>query len=213
MEAIETIDIRADFNIGRLHVTQLLKWIISSNTVHAKKILNVERAKASGRSKLLNLTMSASSPGLNLQEIDTEQIQQILRTSLAVAAYAVREPPEREFFYSLFRVGKRSVALIDMVQFLHMVLSMTRRGFVATLDIKTSSVFEIYLFFHSIAIAEKAIQAKALKDSHSFLTKTLFGYTTPKILKSWTAPAEATNLVPLAKLVSPYTLFDSEKKR
>lgn len=44
-------------------------------------------AKISACSKHLKITLFASIPDLNRQEIDTEQIRQVLRASFAVATY------------------------------------------------------------------------------------------------------------------------------
>lgn len=81
-----------------------------------------------------------------------------------------------DFFCPLFYDGKSSLALIDGAQFLQTFLSTRRRGFLATLNITTSSVFEVQIFFHSIAMLKTAIQVKALKCSHSYTTETLLSY-------------------------------------
>lgn len=50
---IETTDIPAHINIGRLYVKRLLKWIMFSNAVPAKKIANMISAMASAHLKPL----------------------------------------------------------------------------------------------------------------------------------------------------------------
>lgn len=59
-------------------------------------------------------------------------------------------------------------------------------------------------------MSEKAIQAKDLNFTRSYSLGTLLDYTVQRTLKAWMALAEAANLAPLAKLVSPYISFDSE---
>lgn len=90
----------------------------------------------------------------------------------------------REFFSTLFRIGKSFVALINEDQHLQLVLKSTRRGSIARLDITTPSIVEVRMVFHSKAVVEKAIQAKTLKSSRSYSTGKLLGNTMKKISKT-----------------------------
>lgn len=69
------------------------------------------------------------------------------------------------------------------------------------------------MFFHSIAMVANSLQAKAMKRSSSYYTEKLLGLTVQKMLKAWTASAEAANLAALAKLVFPYILINLHTKR
>lgn len=69
------------------------------------------------------------------------------------------------------------------------------------------------MFFHNMAMVENDIQVKALKYSRSYFMWSLLMYTVQKLLIACTALAEAANLAPLKKLVSPSILFDLEKKQ
>lgn len=114
-KAIKTMGFCAHFNIRRLHVKQFLAWTISSNAALVKKIANKMRAKASAPSKPLNLTIVASFPVPNLQQMGTVQVWQVLRASLAVATYVVKNRHVHKFFYTFFCVEQSSVVLINDV--------------------------------------------------------------------------------------------------
>lgn len=74
VEAIETTDVSAHFNIGRLHVKQFLKWLMSSDTSLAKKIADVKRVTVNARLKPPKLTIFTSFSDPNLQGIGKEQV-------------------------------------------------------------------------------------------------------------------------------------------
>lgn len=73
---------------------------------------DVVRAKESARSKPLKLTVFASFLNPDIEMIGTEQARQILRESLVIATFAMRNLGVREFFYTLFLAGQSSVAVI-----------------------------------------------------------------------------------------------------
>lgn len=104
------------------------------------------------------------------------------------------------------------MGLINESRILRTVLNSGRRGAVATSENKTPFFVEVQIFFHSIAMVMKAIQAKSLKFSRSYWTGTLIGHTVQKISKARTAPAEDANLALLANLATFYILFDFGKK-
>lgn len=78
-----------------------------------------------------------------------------------------------ELLYTFIRAEQSSSALINGALLLQKVLNTARRGHVAMLDIATASVHKVYIFFHSIAMVEKAIHAKTFKFSPSYSTGTL----------------------------------------
>lgn len=86
-EAIETGYICARINIGKLNVKQFLKPIMFSIIVPATKISDAIMANVSARSKPLKLSMFSSFFDCNFQEIDTEKVEQVLHTSLAVETF------------------------------------------------------------------------------------------------------------------------------
>lgn len=87
VEALETNECCAHFNIQKNHVMQFLKRIMYSNIVLAKQIADVLRDKTSALLKPLKLSVFARIPDPNLQKIDTEQGYQVMRASLAHATY------------------------------------------------------------------------------------------------------------------------------
>lgn len=99
----------------------------------SKKIVEVVGVEASSRLKLLNLSIFASFSDRILQEVGKEQVRQVLRASLAVATYGKKDPRVRKFFYTLFRAGQSSVALVDGVKFLQAILISALRGTFAAL--------------------------------------------------------------------------------
>lgn len=115
LKATETMDFRAHFNIYRIHMNHFLYWIMfwTSNAVPANIIADVMRTKASALLKALKLTMFASFSDPDLQKIGIEQVWQTLQASLLVVTYAVKDPLEHKFFYTLFRAGHSPVALIN----------------------------------------------------------------------------------------------------
>lgn len=177
VDATETNEFHVHFNISRLYMKQILKLFMFSKTFLAKKIADGMRGKASARSKPLKLAVLESSSDPNLQEMGTEQIRQVLRAFFAVVTYAKKKPRLPESFYTLFRAGQSSMALIIRCQFLQTILNSSRRVAVATLGIATLFVFEIRMFLYSVAIIGKAIKGKALKCSRPYSTVTLIGYT------------------------------------
>lgn len=200
VKTIKTNKSRTHFSTGRLYAEQLLKWITSPNTITAKKIVGVTKAKSTSASKASNLAMFASVPDPDLQETNTKWVCQALRASPAFATYAEKDPLVREFFYTLFRNRQNSVVLINKNQCLQTVLNCTCRGAIATIHIVTLSVFEFQLMFHSIARVEEAIRAKHLKSSRSYFKETIFGYTVQCMSKSWMAFARGVNVALLANL-------------
>lgn len=66
VEAIKTTDFRVHFKIGGICVKQFLEWIMLSNAVPAKKIVDMTRSWASTHSKPSKLTTFASFPDSNL---------------------------------------------------------------------------------------------------------------------------------------------------
>lgn len=72
--------------MGRLHVEQYLKWIMSPNTFSEIKGADVMGGKAGAHPKPLKVTILAKSLNTNLQEISTEQAHQVLRSPLPLAA-------------------------------------------------------------------------------------------------------------------------------
>lgn len=143
VEAIKTTYFNARFNIGRIHVKQLLKWVVSSNTVSVKKKADVMGAKRSTRSKLLMLTMFPSFCNPNRQDKGTEQVRQVLQEFLAIVTYADKDPHVRKFFFTFFRALYSSVPLIQWGWCLHPILNSARQGFLATLDVTIASVLEV----------------------------------------------------------------------
>lgn len=117
MDAFETTNIRANFNIGRLHVKWFLKWIMFSNIVQAKKIGDVMRAKAYALSMSMRLKMLSGFSDPNLLEIGTKQVWQVVRASLAVVPFAEKDPLLSKFFCTLFRVVLSSEALTSGINF------------------------------------------------------------------------------------------------
>lgn len=117
-----------------------------------------------------------------------------------------------EVFNTLFRPGQISVVLFNVSQFPLTIFNSTPRGSLATFYITTPLVLRIKIFSHTIAMIKNAVEEKALKCTCSYSTKTLFGYTLQKVSKAWTVVVDAVNLFLLAKLVSPYILFDLKKK-
>lgn len=85
-----------------------------------------------------------------------------------------KTPLQRKVFSILFRAGQRSEALTNRGQFLQTVLNSACRSAVATLHIKTSSVFEVHMLFHSFAILEEAIQAMTLECSNEYSKESFF---------------------------------------
>lgn len=166
VEAIETKDFCEHSNIHRLRVKQFLEWIMSSKTVPEKKIEGMVRARTSTHLKSLNLTIFANFFALHCQKIGTEQIWQVLRASLAVAVYEKKDPRVCYFFYTLFRTGQSSVPPINGNHFLQTDINFPRQGAVVMIDSTTWSDLEVHSF-HSIAVVEIAIIAKALKCSRS----------------------------------------------
>lgn len=150
------------FNIGRPLVMQFLKWIISSNGVPPKEIMDMVRAMASAHSKPLELTMFSSIPDPSLQKISTEQVCQVDRTSsllrrmqrkiLACVSSLILPSV---FDKVLWHQSTGSV-LADCFQ-LHTSRYCCHAGH------RNPCVFEVHIFFHSIATVEAAIYEKALK--------------------------------------------------
>lgn len=66
-----------------------------SNTIPAKKMTDVLRAKASARSKPSKLSISARFLDRNLQDIGTEQVRQVMRAFLSVVTQAEKDQRER----------------------------------------------------------------------------------------------------------------------
>lgn len=108
-------------------------------------------------------------------------MRQVVKASHAMTTNSKKEPRVREFFYALFHVGQSSEALIAEGQYIQTVPNCAWRGALATLDIIILSVLEIQIIFHSIAMVEKAVQAKAFG---CYSTKTFIGYTLRKISKA-----------------------------
>lgn len=101
VKSIETNNFRARFNIGGLSVRWFLIWIIFSNIVIAKQIVELTRAKARAHLKSLKFKTFASVLDFYLQETGTDQVCQILMASLALATYAEKEPLLQNFLYHL----------------------------------------------------------------------------------------------------------------
>lgn len=102
MKAIEIKNFRVHFNVGRPHVKQILKLIVSSNTDPAEKIADVIKTEANRRLKYLELTMIAKFPDLMLQKIGTEHAFLDLRASLAIVTLHEKDLCMLELFYTCF---------------------------------------------------------------------------------------------------------------
>lgn len=114
-ETIETKGFLAHFNIDRLHVMHFLKWTMYSNTVLLKQIADVMRARTSARSKQLKLIIFSGITDPNLQKVGADRVRQVLRAFLVLATNAKKDPRRCEFFFTLFRTVKSSVANINGV--------------------------------------------------------------------------------------------------
>lgn len=82
---METDELRAHFNLDKLHVNTFLQWVLTSNNISANLIANVMRTKASARTMPLNLIMFSNSHDCVFQEMGTKQVRQVLQASLALA--------------------------------------------------------------------------------------------------------------------------------
>lgn len=77
-----------------------------SNSVPAKKNVDVMIVEANARSEPSKLQIFASFPDPNLHEIGTKQVGKELRASLSVMTYDEKDPSCREFFISCFVPNK-----------------------------------------------------------------------------------------------------------
>lgn len=90
--------------------------------------------------------------------------------------YAEKDTRISELLCILFCARQNSMSLSNGVQILLIVLNSARRGTVVLLEIASPPVLEVSIFFHSIAIKEKAIQGKAMKWFRSNSIGTRIGY-------------------------------------
>lgn len=86
--------------------------------------------------------MFASSPNPNFQAIGTEQVRQVLRESLTVAAHGEKDRVVSEFFYTLFHTGQSFVEQGNESRLLQTVRIAAQRRSLAMSDIITPSVLE-----------------------------------------------------------------------
>lgn len=115
------------------------------------------------------------------------------------------------FFHVPFYAGRWSVVPINSSQSLQTALSSARLGAYATLDTTVLSVFEVYMFFHSIAAIETAINRRVLKCFCFNKKGILVCYVMLMILKSSTALAEAANFAPLENLATYKYIFSARE--
>lgn len=133
---------------------------MSSNAVPTKKIVDLMRAEAGADLKILKLTMFTSFSDLYYKYSDIEQVLQVLPASLAAATNAKKDPRGCNIFCTLFRVEQSSMEINSGFRFQQTVLNTARLGSMAMLDITSTSVPEIHMFFHTIAMVKKAFEQR-----------------------------------------------------
>lgn len=120
---------------------------MSSNTITTENILDVMRAKARARLKPLELRTLSRFYDPNLQEAVMEAVRQVLKASPALATYAKKDACVGEIYYIHFHAGQSSVGLINEGQLVHNFLNSVRQSTIDRLDITTSSVLWMQIFF------------------------------------------------------------------
>lgn len=113
VESAKVMDFRLHFDIGGLHVNQVLKQFMFSNAVIAKQIPNVLRAEASVGSKLLKLTIFASFRDPNLQKYRHETC---LACTASIPCYGNVNKEKRSRARSLFNPLQRRSEFCDTNQ-------------------------------------------------------------------------------------------------
>lgn len=177
VEAIKTTAFCAHFNSGRLRLKQFLKKIMSSNAVPSNKHCGRDEGQDKGTFKDYETSYAYKLFGLKSWEnwhrtslADTADINRCFDACQKRLACVIT-------FFSFFRAGQRSVALITGSKFLQTVLNCTRREFVTMMGTTTPFVLETHLLFHSIRMVEQSIEAKTLRCFCSYSTVMLLGYT------------------------------------
>lgn len=167
------------------------------------------RTKAGAHLKHLLLTMFASFPDPNCQEIGTKQMQQILRASPAVAMYAEKNPRVCEYFYTVFCAGKSPVAHITGASFCRWFSAQLDKASLLRWTSQPPFVLKVNMFFHIIKMIEKAIQKK-FEVLPFILYREDPRLICAENLEDVTLFTEAANPTLLAKLHYPYIFLDLE---
>lgn len=152
--------------------------------------------------------MFASSLDPVLKEIGTEQLRQVLRSSLPVETNSGKDERLIQLFFKLFCEEHYPFTFPIGGQYLQSILrSISRRP--SSLRRMTSSyTFKAFEFLQGVSLVNTVIFSKYLSCSGTYVKRTLAGYTLQKITKAWIALAYAAGMRPFSRMVSSYLIFN-----
>lgn len=164
---------KANFNSFELPVKRFLDFIESATVSAAKEIIESMEIKFSERKFALRASQFLKNEKLAFREVGTVQMRQVLRASLAVCTYSLRDCRLRELFIHHFCEWKFPVTLLNDVRFLQLVPINRQAKTHISYEMSVSKSFSTTFYFHAVVFMSRSVERKKLNLVGSVVNSTM----------------------------------------